>query len=132
MYVALLLRIVATGLPGKDFSGDLETRPGLVVVERGPYRWVRHPGDLAVGAYLIGLAGVFAYWPPVVVALGILAYFFRQRIATEEAINIQGIIGYREYMTRVRWRLSRALGDDASRVVNTDALKQSARPTFDP
>ncbi|MGQ0678325.1 MAG: methyltransferase family protein [Actinomycetota bacterium] len=83
MLAALGLRIVSTGLLGDDFNGDLRTRPGQLVVDRGPYRWVRHPGYLGVALFFVGFAGVMAYWPPMLTAAVVIAIYLRQRITKE-------------------------------------------------
>ena len=95
MAAGLVLRLQATGRLGRDFNGDLRTRPGQTVVTSGPYRWVRHPGYLGVVLYLTGMAVIFGWWPPVVVAVLLLGAYCRARIHREEAINQQGIAGYR-------------------------------------
>ena len=105
MAAGLVLRVQATGRLGRDFNGDLRTRPGQTVVASGPYRWVRHPGYLGVALYLTGLAVIFGWWLPVVVVLIMVGAYCRARIDREEAINRDGIVGYGEYMARVRWRM---------------------------
>jgi protein-S-isoprenylcysteine O-methyltransferase Ste14 len=77
---------------------------GQSVIDTGPYAVVRHPmytgailmmlaTPLALGSYL---ALVFA----VALVAGIVA-----RIFAEERFLVQGLAGYPEYRSRVRWRL---------------------------
>lgn len=101
----LAVRVRATGLLGADFNAALRTRAGQTVIDVGPYRWVRHPGYLGVWLYLIGLPVITGWWPPVVVMAVVQGVASRNRIRREEAINRVGIVGYREYMARVRWRM---------------------------
>ena len=44
--VGLAIRIWAMRVLGQDYTRSLRTRDAQVVVERGPYRLVRHPGYL--------------------------------------------------------------------------------------
>jgi protein-S-isoprenylcysteine O-methyltransferase Ste14 len=41
--LGIALRQWAVALLGESFTVDVRVRPGQAVVERGPYRWVRHP-----------------------------------------------------------------------------------------
>lgn len=102
---AIGLRRQAMRQLGRYFDGDLRTEPGQVLVDTGPYRWVRHPGYLANTAYVAGLALLFAYWPPLLVAVGAMVGCYRTRIAREEALNSAGIVGYDDYLRRRRWRM---------------------------
>lgn len=58
-----------------------------------------------VALHLTGLAIIFGWWPPVVVAVVLAGAYCRARIYREEAINPGGITGYRKYMLRMRWRM---------------------------
>lgn len=105
MVLGLVLRVLATQRLGSDFNWDLRVRPDQEVLEAGPYRRLRHPGYLGVGLYLMGLMVVFAFWPLVVVAGGLLGYSLWARVENEERINCEAMAGYEDYMHRVRWRL---------------------------
>jgi protein-S-isoprenylcysteine O-methyltransferase Ste14 len=104
MALSLPLRFRAMSLLGDDFNGDLETRNQLVV-DRGPYAVVRHPGYVGTALFLIGFVLLFAYWPPLLVVVAALAVIYRRRIAREEPLNRAGIVGYEQYARRVRWRM---------------------------
>lgn len=105
MAASLVLRVVAMRQLGADFNGDLLTRADQIVIDAGPYRLVRHPGYLGVGAYVTGNVMLFGYWPPIVVMVLLMGAFLRARILREERINRDGIIGYDDYTRRVPWRL---------------------------
>jgi protein-S-isoprenylcysteine O-methyltransferase Ste14 len=90
---------------GRSF-GLLPAQRGLVV--RGPYRFVRHP---IYFGYLVGHVGFLLVnfsWRNALV-LGVLYAAQVLRIRREEAVLSQGggAAGndYRQYQTRVRWRL---------------------------
>ncbi|NIS71259.1 MAG: isoprenylcysteine carboxylmethyltransferase family protein [Proteobacteria bacterium] len=77
---------------------------GHSVVSSGAYALVRHPGY--AGVLLSHLALPFALgsiWALVPSAVGTI--FFIVRTAREDKILQDHLIGYREYQTRVRWRL---------------------------
>jgi protein-S-isoprenylcysteine O-methyltransferase Ste14 len=74
------------------------------VVSSGPYALVRHPGY--AGVLLAHLALPFALgsiWALLPAALGTI--FFVVRTSHEERTLRDHLAGYREYQTRVRWRL---------------------------
>ena len=82
----------------------IQTDRGQHVVSSGPYRWMRHPGY--AGGLLVYLAtpallsAVWAYIPTAaLVALTIL------RTAREDRTLQEELPGYRDYTTRVRYRL---------------------------
>ncbi len=109
--LGVLVRVRAQDKLGKRpdgnrrFNGGLTVVAGEEVITTGPYRVVRHPGYLGVFCLQVGLMVMFAYWPPVLVMLVAVFLSLRRRIATEEEINAREMVGYREYMERVRWRL---------------------------
>ncbi len=74
------------------------------VVSSGAYALVRHPGY--AGALLSHLALPFALgslWALVPAAVGTI--FFVARTSREDRTLRDRLVGYREYQTRVRWRL---------------------------
>jgi len=74
------------------------------VVSSGPYALLRHPGY--AGALLAHLALPFALgsiWALVPAAVGTV--FFVARTSREDRTLRDRLVGYREYQTRVRWRL---------------------------
>ena len=74
------------------------------VVSSGAYALVRHPGY--AGALLAHLALPFALgsiWALVPAVVGTI--FFVARTAREDRTLRDRLVGYREYQTRVRWRL---------------------------
>ena len=83
---------------------ELQSERGQTVISSGPYAVVRHPMYsyvllLAVGAPLLlgslwGLLGLLLFLP-----------LLAARIRGEEAMLREGLPGYRDYATRVRFRL---------------------------
>ena len=56
------LRYWAIGSLGARWNTRILVIPGLAPIERGPYRWLRHPNYVAVVIELAALPLVFAAW----------------------------------------------------------------------
>jgi protein-S-isoprenylcysteine O-methyltransferase Ste14 len=85
-------------------SRTIAVDPGQKIVTTGPYAVVRHPmysGSLLV--YLSIAPALGSYWAtiPFLLAIPILVV----RILDEEALLIDGLKGYREYVRKVPYRL---------------------------
>ncbi|MDY6875103.1 MAG: isoprenylcysteine carboxylmethyltransferase family protein [Chloroflexota bacterium] len=82
----------------------IQAERGHKVVSSGPYRVVRHPGY--VGMILFSLATSFlldSLW--VLIPAGLTALLIVVRTVTEDRTLRDGLDGYEEYATRVRYRL---------------------------
>ncbi len=58
--------------------------PGLPLVDRGPYRWLRHPNYVAVVVEGIALPMVHTAWITAVTFTVLNAFLLRVRIRAEE------------------------------------------------
>lgn len=98
------LRLYANKLLGAYFTRTLKVKKGQPVVQRGPYRVIRHPGYLGIISMWIGggLATMNALALAFVAALVIGVYVYRMN--SEEAMLAKSIRGYRKYQQRT-WRL---------------------------
>jgi len=75
-----------------------------VLVESGPYRFVRHPMYGAVSFAMLGVALVDLN--PWAVLFALLAFpFFMAKTGHEEDLLVKTFPGYREYRSRVQYRL---------------------------
>jgi 2-amino-4-hydroxy-6-hydroxymethyldihydropteridine diphosphokinase len=86
---------------GRNLSPFPQPLPTAELVDRGPYRLVRHP---LYGAIVIGMAGVavaMGSWAAVGVSAG-LGVFFRLKAEVEERALVVNLPGYSEYRARVR------------------------------
>lgn len=86
---------------GRFFTVDVRVHPGQTVVDRGPYRWVRHPSYTALIVFFFGFGLALSNWASLAVlalapTIGLLV-----RIRAEERA------------------LNSALGDDYSRFAAT-------------
>ena len=98
-----LLRRHCFRMLGASFTGAVAARPDQVVVERGAYRYVRHPSYTA-GLILflgIGLALGNALGLLALMVLTAVSYWYR--VAVEERV-LEATIGdpYRSYMRRTK------------------------------
>jgi methyltransferase len=69
---------------GPQWSTRVVVLPGAPLVERGPYRWMRHPNYLAVVAEGVALPLVHSAWVTAVVFTVANAVLLRTRIRCEE------------------------------------------------
>src|SRR3990170_1692535 len=93
-------------IENRFFSGmvRIQTDRGHQVVSTGPYRWMRHPGY--AGALLTYLAtplfldSLWAFLPTAFITIVLVI-----RTALEDRFLQDELEGYRDYATRVRYRL---------------------------
>lgn len=82
----------------------IQTERGHRVVDRGPYRVVRHPGYLGMAIYLLASPLALASWwayLAVVVTIGLVVL----RTGLEDATLKKELPGYQQYAARVPYRL---------------------------
>jgi len=87
----LLLVLLAQGLRwwciatlGRQWNTRVIVVPGAGLVERGPYRWLRHPNYVAVVVEGVALPLLHTAWVTAVVFTVLNALLLRVRIRTEE------------------------------------------------
>src|SRR2546423_3467851 len=99
----LVLRWWAIVTLGRFFTVDVTIERDHKLVERGPFRWVRHPSYTGVLLAFVGWALTLRNWVAIAVLLvPIFAAFIRRMNVEEEALR--GALGerYREYMKRTK------------------------------
>lgn len=96
-----LLRRHCFRMLGGDFRGDVTVRTGQEVIQRGAYRYVRHPSYSAAMLLHLGFGLSLGNWLSLVVLVaGILPlYVYRMRVE-ERALVSQLGPAYAEYMAR--------------------------------
>jgi protein-S-isoprenylcysteine O-methyltransferase len=106
MGAGVALRVWAMRTLGEFFSRTLVTFDDQGLVERGPYRWLRHPGYLA--RLLVVLPGVLLLGSNVLyaaLAAAIYTEVYRRRTRAEEAMLLARFgSAYADYRRRT-WRL---------------------------
>jgi protein-S-isoprenylcysteine O-methyltransferase Ste14 len=106
------LALQATGLALRAWSmqalGSSYTRTlrvdtaGQELVDRGPYRWVRHPGYLGSLMTWTGLALASRSVPSVVLIPALLGVAYHRRITAEEELLRRDLPGYPAYCERTK------------------------------
>jgi protein-S-isoprenylcysteine O-methyltransferase Ste14 len=100
-----LFRFYSMRVLGRFFTYDVAISTGQHVVERGPYRWLRHPSYLGSLIAEIGLGMTFTNWLAMFLPVLCLAAAYAYRISVEEQALVEGLgAPYRDYMRRT-WRL---------------------------
>jgi len=74
------------------------------VVQRGAYRWIRHPMYLAIIVAFLGIPLALGSWWGMIPAF-LIAVLFVYRTYREDLMLMGGLDGYAEYASRVRFRL---------------------------
>jgi protein-S-isoprenylcysteine O-methyltransferase Ste14 len=96
---------------GRQYSGLLRVRDDHVLIDGGPYAWVRHPIYSFAVPFLAGLGIMAASW--FLLATGVLAILAiaLQRVPEEEAMLLDAFgESYRRYMERTGRLFPRLFG----------------------
>ena len=91
--LAQALRWWCIAVLGHRWNTRVIVVPGLPLVERGPYRWLRHPNYVAVVLEGIALPLVHSAWITAVVFTVVNAGLLRVRISSENAALAQALAG---------------------------------------
>lgn len=83
----------------------VQVERGHHVIARGPYRWLRHPGYLAMIIAIPASALAIGSWLALIPAAGFCVVIVR-RARMEDGFLKQNLPGYIDYMERVRGGLS--------------------------
>ena len=86
MIAGIVLRQWSIAVLGRYFSPTIGIQEGQAVVDRGPYRLVRHPSYTGLLIIYIGLGFVIQSWGTVLVLIAYFAAAFGYRIHVEEAV----------------------------------------------
>jgi protein-S-isoprenylcysteine O-methyltransferase len=99
----LVVRWWAIVTLGRFFTVDVVIERDHELVERGPFRWVRHPSYTGVLVAFMGWAMTLGNWVAMgVVLLPIFIAFVRRMKVEEDALLRALGDKYREYMTRTK------------------------------
>jgi protein-S-isoprenylcysteine O-methyltransferase Ste14 len=101
----ILFRLVSIRILGHSFTYDVATSKDQQIVERGPYRWLRHPSYLGSLLAMIGFGMTLTNWLAMLLPVCCLATAYAYRIPIEEQALVRGLgSDYSNYMRRT-WRL---------------------------
>ncbi len=103
MVCGRLLRRHCFRMLGSNFTGSVIVNPGQAVVERGAYKYVRHPSYTAGMLLFLGIGLSLANWISVTVLLVavLLTYVYRVRVEERALLTVIGE-PYRTYMMRTK------------------------------
>lgn len=82
----------------------IQKERGQTVISTGPYRCVRHPMYSGFVLFSLGPALLLGSWCGVLLGLVLIAMVARRAVLEEQMLR-EGLAGYAEYMSRVRYRL---------------------------
>lgn len=103
MLAGFAFRHYAIHTLGKFFTHTVATRAGQVVIDTGPYRWIRHPSYSGSLVSFIGLGLALGNWASIVALLGCAAIGFAWRVHVEEQALCADLgQPYRDYMQRTK------------------------------
>ena len=98
-----LLRRHCFRMLGPHFSAAVTTMPDQPIVERGAYRWVRHPSYTAGMMVLAGVGFALTNWVSVVLLILVPMALFAYRVVVEEQTLVASFgEPYRAYMRRTK------------------------------
>ncbi len=86
MITGILLRQWSIAVLGRYFSRTVGVQEGQAVVDRGPYRLVRHPAYTGSLLTTVGLGFVLQSWGAVLVLIAFFGVAFGYRIHVEEGV----------------------------------------------
>ncbi len=91
MCVGITIRQWAIRLLGQFFTVDIRVHPHQTVVERGPYRWVRHPSYTGIIITLAGIGLALGNWAALGLLLLVPTAGLIVRIRYEERALLEGL-----------------------------------------
>jgi protein-S-isoprenylcysteine O-methyltransferase Ste14 len=98
MAAGIVVRQWAILTLGRFFTVDVRVHPDQTVVERGPYRWVRHPSYSGLLIFFVGLGLALSNWLSVLVLAVLPAAGLLVRIHSEERALLAALgENYRRY-----------------------------------
>jgi protein-S-isoprenylcysteine O-methyltransferase Ste14 len=103
MVAGSLLRRHCWKMLGDSFTGAVIVKSDQAVVDRGAYRYIRHPSYTGGAILFLGIGLVLANWISIAVLLLSIAIVYSYRVRIEEAA-LASVIGepYRAYMMRTK------------------------------
>jgi protein-S-isoprenylcysteine O-methyltransferase Ste14 len=103
MVAGALFRRHCFKMLGDHFRPAVTVVPDQPVIDRGAYKWIRHPSYLAAILMFLGIGLALANWISIAVVVIIPATAYGYRIHVEEQALLETLgTPYREYMNRTK------------------------------
>ena len=105
MLLGVALRWYSAAVLGKYFTFDVAIQGGQILIEAGPYRYIRHPSYSGALLSLLGCGLALGNWAGLCAGMSCLGFAHAYRIPVEEAV-LASALGdvYKQYAKRT-WRL---------------------------
>ena len=98
MATGVFVRQWAISVLGRFFTVDVRIHPNQTVVDRGPYRWVRHPAYSGLVVFFVGVGLAVSNWASLIVLAVVPTAGLLVRIHSEEGALMAGLgEDYRRY-----------------------------------
>jgi protein-S-isoprenylcysteine O-methyltransferase len=105
MLAGTAFRWYSAQLLGKYFTFDVAIQGGQILIEVGPYRYIRHPSYSGALLTLSGFGLALGNWAGLAAAVSCLGVAYAYRIPVEEAALGEALgESYKQYVGRT-WRL---------------------------
>ena len=91
MAVGILVRLWAIIVLGRFFTVDVRLHADQTVVDRGPYRWVRHPAYTGLIVFFVGFGLALSNWASLAVLALVPTLGLLVRIHVEERALLTGL-----------------------------------------
>lgn len=103
MILGIIFRQWSIAVLGRFFSGTVGTQEGQKVVEKGPYKYIRHPSYTGALLILIGIGLALQSWGAVITLVLLFSIAYGYRIHIEEKVLISELGNpYIEYKKRTK------------------------------
>jgi protein-S-isoprenylcysteine O-methyltransferase Ste14 len=101
--IGFFLRYWSIYTLGKYFRTTIEIEKGQKVIEKGPYKYIRHPSYSGIILFCFGYGLVSLNWISIIIAVLLPAIALLYRIHNEESILVNEIGKvYEDYMKRTK------------------------------
>jgi protein-S-isoprenylcysteine O-methyltransferase Ste14 len=89
--LGLFLRYWSIHLLGKYFSTTVELEDSQKIIQKGPYKWIRHPSYSGIILFCIGYGLAVQNWLSLIIAISLPTIALLYRIKIEEETLVKGI-----------------------------------------
>ena len=101
--LGLFLRYWSINVLGKYFRTTVELEKGQKVIQKGPYKWIRHPSYSGIILFCIGYGLAVQNWLSLIIAISLPTIALLYRIKIEEEALVKGIgTDYEAYQKKTK------------------------------